>query len=86
MRGRIVTSVSGNMKKLGIDQLDVPQRLALIEEIWQSIDMETWKAPQLSDARTADLDVRMFDDDLYDEDLLELDLIEELAAYARRRN
>jgi putative addiction module component (TIGR02574 family) len=86
MRGRIVTSVSGNMKKLGIDQLDVPQRLALIEEIWQSIDLETWKAMQLCDARTAELDVRIFDDDLYDEDLLELDLIEELAAYARRRN
>jgi putative addiction module component (TIGR02574 family) len=86
MRGRIVTSVSGNMKKLGIDQLDVTQRLALIEEIWESIDLETCMTLQLSDAQRAELEGRMFDEDFYEEDMLELELMEEFAAYSRRTN
>ena len=51
------------MKKLGIDQLDVEQRLALIEEIWESIDADTSDAVQLSDAQRAELQTRLLEDD-----------------------
>ena len=74
------------MKKLGIDQLDVQQRLALIEDIWQSIDAETLSDAQLSDAQRAEFEGRLLDEDLDDEDLLDLEQIEATLAYARSRN
>jgi len=74
------------MKKFGIDQLDVQQRLALIEEIWQSIDGETVHAELLSDAQLAEFEGRMLDADLDDEDIFDLEQIEESLAYSRRRN
>jgi putative addiction module component (TIGR02574 family) len=86
IRGRILSSVSETIKKLGIDQLDVTQRLALIEGIWESIDLETCMTLQLSDEQRAELEGRMFDEDFYEEDMLELELMEEFAAYSRRTN
>jgi len=86
MRWHIVCGMSESMKKLGIDQLDVHQRLALIEEIWESIDLETLNALQLSDAQRAESELQLIEVSLHADDLLELDLFEELAAYSRRRN
>jgi len=62
--------MSGSMKKLGIDRLDVDQRLALIEEIWDSIDAEDSAALQLSDAQRAELQARLADDDANPEDVV----------------
>jgi len=77
-------NASGFMKKLGIDQLDVQQRLALIEDIWESIDAETLSAAQLSDAQRAEFEGRLLDDDLDDEDIFDLE--HEALAYSRSRN
>jgi len=79
-------NASGFMKKLGIDQLDVQQRLALIEDIWESIDAETLSAAQLSDAQRAEFEGRLLDDDLDDEDIFDLEQIEVALAYSRSRN
>lgn len=62
--------MSGSMKKLGIDRLDVDQRLALIEEIWDSIDAEDSAALQLSDAQRAELQARLAEDDANPEDVV----------------
>jgi putative addiction module component (TIGR02574 family) len=74
------------MKKYGIDQLSVVQRLALVEEIWESIDAETWNTAQLSDAQRAEFAGQMLDDDLDDEDIFDREQIEESLAYWRSRN
>ena len=79
-------NASGFMKKLGIDQLDVQQRLALIEDIWESIDAETLSAAQLSDAQRTEFEGRLLDDDLDDEDIFDLEQIEVALAYSRNRN
>ena len=79
-------NASGFMKKLGIDQLDVQQRLALIEDIWESIDAETLSAAQLSDAQRAEFEGRLLDEELDDEDIFDLEQIEEALAYSRNRN
>ena len=63
-------TVSGSMKKLGIDQLDVEQRLALIEEIWDSIDADDSAALQLSDAQRVELRARLADDEENPDDVV----------------
>ncbi len=58
-----VRVVSESLKKFGLDKLDVEQRLALIEEIWNSIDADDSAAAQLSDAQRAELRARLLEDD-----------------------
>lgn len=89
MRWNIVSSMSNTselMKRFGIDQLDVQQRLALIEEIWASIDSETLITAQLSDAQVSEFEGRQFDEDLDDDDIFDLEEIEEASAYWRSRH
>ena len=74
--GCSLSSVSGSMKKLGIDRLNVEQRLALIEEIWESIDADDSAAVQLSDAQRAELRARLAEDDASPEDVLSLEEVE----------
>ena len=50
------------MKKFGLDRLDVEQRLALIEEIWNSIDADDSAVVQLNDAQMAELQARLAED------------------------
>jgi len=64
------------MKKLGIDGLGVEQRLALIEEIWDSIDAEAAASVQLSNAQRAELLVRVAEDDADPNDVLTLEEVE----------
>ena len=64
------------MKKLGIDKLGVEQRLALIEEIWESIDAEESASVQLSDAQRAELRARLAEDDADPDDVLTLEEVE----------
>ena len=62
-------SMSGAMKKLGIDRLDVEQRLSLIEEIWESLE-----APMvpLTDAQRAELEDRLADHEANPQDVVGL--------------
>jgi putative addiction module component (TIGR02574 family) len=73
-----VQAMSEAMKKLGIDQLNVEQRLALIEEIWDSIDADDSAAVQLSDAQRAELHARLLDDDANPDDVISWERIKNL--------
>jgi putative addiction module component (TIGR02574 family) len=46
------------MKTLGIDRLSVAERIALVQEIWDSIAAED-AAPDLTDAQRRELDRRI---------------------------
>jgi putative addiction module component (TIGR02574 family) len=65
-----VRVVSESLKKFGLDKLDVEQRLALIEEIWNSIDADDSAAMQLSDAQRAELRARLEEDDSHPDDVV----------------
>lgn len=65
-----VQSMSGAMKKLGIDRLNVEQRLSLIEEIWESLDEGS---VPLTDAQRAELEARIADHDANPEDVVPLE-------------
>ena len=69
------------VKTLGIDRLDVDERLALVEEIWASISVDSNAFP-LTDMQRAELDRRIADDDAFPDDVVPLD---EIKASARSR-
>ena len=71
--------VSESLKKFGLDKLDVEQRLALIEEIWNSIDAEESAAMRLSEAQRAELRARLLEDDADPDDLVSWESIKRLA-------
>jgi putative addiction module component (TIGR02574 family) len=48
------------LKSLGIDRLSVEERLALVEDLWDSIAEES-AAASLNDAQPAELDRRLAD-------------------------
>lgn len=56
-------------KSLGIDKLDVDDRLALVEEIWASIVADA-KAFPLTPSQRAELDRRVADDDEFPSDVV----------------
>jgi len=58
-----------SVKTLGIDRLDVDDRLALVEEIWASICADAKKFP-LTEAQRAELDRRVADDDSFPNDVV----------------
>ncbi|MGQ0579506.1 MAG: addiction module protein, partial [Betaproteobacteria bacterium] len=74
-------AMSVSVKTLGIDQLGVDERLALVEEIWATICADA-KAFPLSDAQRAELDRRVADDDSFPEDVVPWD---EVKAAVRSR-
>jgi putative addiction module component (TIGR02574 family) len=47
--------MSATLQSLGLDRLSAEERLALIGELWDSLDAE----PPLTDAQKADLDQRL---------------------------
>lgn len=57
-----------SVKTLGIDRLDIDERLALVDEIWASICADAAKFP-LSDAERAELDRRIADDNALPDDI-----------------
>ncbi len=73
--------MSVSVKTLGIDQLGVDERLALVEEIWATICADV-KAFPLSDEQRAELDRRVADDDSFPEDVVPWD---EVKAAVRSR-
>lgn len=50
------------LKSRGIDKLALDERLALVEQIWNSIAAET-TGPPLTDAQRTELDQRILEDD-----------------------
>ena len=73
--------MSVTVKTLGIDRLNVDERLALVEEIWASICADAKDFP-LSDGQRAELDRRVADDDAYPDDVVPWD---EVKASVRSR-
>ena len=63
-------AMSGAMKKLGIDRLNVEQRLSLIEEIWESLDESS---VPLTDAQRSELEGRLADHQENPQDVIALD-------------
>jgi putative addiction module component (TIGR02574 family) len=63
------------MKKLGIDRLNVEQRLALIEEIWESLDEQS---VPLSNAQRAELENRIADHEANPQDVVTLEDVRKL--------
>jgi putative addiction module component (TIGR02574 family) len=70
-----------SVKTLGIDRLNVDERLALVEEIWATICADA-KAFPLTDAQRAELDRRVADDDAFPDDVVPWD---EVKASVRSR-
>jgi len=66
MEGKIMAVTA---KSLGIDRLNIDERLALVEEIWASICADEAKFP-LTDAQRAELDRRVADDDAFPDDVI----------------
>jgi putative addiction module component (TIGR02574 family) len=50
--------MSSTLQSLGIDQMSVPDRLALVEEIWQSIAADVERSP-LTEVERAEVDRRL---------------------------
>ena len=74
--------VSESLKKFGLDKLSVEQRLALIEEIWNSIDADESIGVELAEAQRVELGARLMDDDAAPDDVVSWDEIRRLASSA----
>lgn len=61
--------MGASVKSLGIDKLNVDDRLALVEEIWASIFADADAFP-LTSAQREELDRRVADDDAYPSDVI----------------
>jgi len=61
-----------SLKSLGIDRLSVEERLALVEELWDSIAEDSAAVP-LTDAQRAELDHRLADHEARPEDVVSWD-------------
>ncbi|MBA2492046.1 MAG: addiction module protein [Gammaproteobacteria bacterium] len=61
--------MSISIKSLGIDQLDVEERLTLVEELWDSIAAESAAIP-LTEAQRAELDRRIAEHEANPDDVV----------------
>ena len=61
--------MSPTIKSLGIDRLTRDERLALVQEIWDSIAAEPLQ-PLLSEAQRQELERRVTEDDTTPEDVI----------------
>jgi putative addiction module component (TIGR02574 family) len=78
MGDRFVYSV---FQKLGIDRLNVAERLALVQDIWDSLEDDIERMPLNEEERT-ELQLRLDDDEAHPDDTLEW---ENIKAAALRR-
>ncbi len=62
--------MAATMKELGIDRLSVAERLALLQEIWESLSANEDALP-LTDAQRKELDRRADEDDANPADVVE---------------
>ena len=65
----IGSKMSVSLKSLGIDQLSVEDRLALVEELWDSIAESTGELP-LTEAQQAELDRRLAEHEARPDDVV----------------
>ena len=61
--------MAASVKTLGIDQLDIDERLALVDEIWASICADSANFP-LTEKQRAELDRRVADDNAFPADVV----------------
>ena len=61
--------MGASLKSLGIDRLSIEDRLALVEDIWDSITVEG-AAPLLTDAQRLELDLRIAEHKASPEDVV----------------
>ena len=73
--------MSVSAKSLGIDRLNVDERLALVEEIWASICVDAKVFP-LTNVQRAELDRRVADDAAFPDEVMPWD---EVKASVRSR-
>jgi putative addiction module component (TIGR02574 family) len=66
--------MNASLKSLGIDRLPIDQRLALVEEIWDSIAADSGAVP-LTDAQRIELEKRLAEDDANPHDVIPWDQI-----------
>ena len=64
--------MSVSIKSLGIDRLGVEDRLALVEQIWNSIAADSAAVP-VTDAQRAELDRRISDHEANPDDVVSLE-------------
>lgn len=60
--------MNASIKSLGIHRLPLEERLALVEEIWDSIAADSAAVP-LTEAQRAELQKRIEEDDTHPDDL-----------------
>ncbi len=60
--------MSASIKSLGIDRLPIEERLALVEEIWDSIAADSDAVP-LTQAQRVELEKRIAEDDAHPHDV-----------------
>lgn len=61
--------MSASIKSLGIDQLPVEERLALVEDLWDSIAADSAAVP-LTDAQRFELQKRIEEDDAHPDEVI----------------
>ncbi|HEY5756205.1 MAG TPA: addiction module protein [Steroidobacter sp.] len=61
--------MNASVKSLGIDRLPVEERLALVEEIWDSIAADSGAVP-LTEPQRAELEKRIAEDDAHPHDVI----------------
>ena len=61
--------MGASLKSLGIDRLSVDERMALVEDIWDSIALESAALP-LTDAQRTELDRRIAEHDANPDDVV----------------
>lgn len=66
--------MSVSVKTLGIDRLNVDERLALVEEIWATICVDAAAFP-LTDLQRAELDRRVADEEAFPDDVAPWDQV-----------
>ena len=68
-----------SLRSLGMDRLGIEERLALVEELWDSIAAETSAIP-LTEAQKAELERRVAEHDANPDDVVSWDEIRESVA------
>jgi len=62
-------TMSTSIKSLGIDRLPIEERLALVEDLWDSIAADSAAVP-LTDAQRLELQKRIEEDDAHPNDVI----------------
>jgi putative addiction module component (TIGR02574 family) len=66
--------MNASIKALGIDRLPIEERLALVEDLWDSIAAESGALP-LTEAQRLELQRRLDEDDAHPDDVVPWDQV-----------